>query len=412
MSENVNVVFGADASKMAKEFDKMNDKLRSSANEIDKLKNKSKRAGKEGLDSFSGMAKAGTALALSYMSVSSAINGVISKMHELRGMRDEASKATSESLTKVFKEAEIEDPNKKGQLQNSIRAIADNYKIKFAESAALHNQALNEDVSIESIHKGSLFPVAKLMSATGASPDTAFNLNQSALRREGLNFNTAKKEDIIRINQMLATSGKDVQGLDSFLAKMPKELSIEDAIVLSEMAQKDRYGKEKQSASVVAEGFKKGKLGGSIKATGGTQEEFEAIREEKRKKYATSLDTKSRIQMGSKEAQLIDAQNKKQYEFELSQGDKKTEEILRIERETRAEARGRNLPMRALDDFTAKMFGEEFAKKDIEGAYATEDALDSYFSEARTANKLSNSLRAKDLGDKKIDTSKDSKAVR
>jgi len=337
---------------------------------------------------------------------------VISKMHELRGMRDEASKATSESLTKVFKEAEIEDPNKKGQLQNSIRAIADNYKIKFAESAALHNQALNEDVSIESIHKGSLFPVAKLMSATGASPDTAFNLNQSALRREGLNFNTAKKEDIIRINQMLATSGKDVQGLDSFLAKMPKELSIEDAIVLSEMAQKDRYGKEKQSASVVAEGFKKGKLGGSIKATGGTQEEFEAIREEKRKKYATSLDTKSRIQMGSKEAQLIDAQNKKQYEFELSQGDKKTEEILRIERETRAEARGRNLPMRALDDFTAKMFGEEFAKKDIEGAYATEDALDSYFSEARTANKLSNSLRAKDLGDKKIDTSKDSKAVR
>jgi len=208
MADNVEVKFGADATKMAKEFERMRDKVASLTNTVEKLTEKSKQGGRAGKDAFKGMgdelnsfAKNAVGVTAIYAAITRSIQAVIEKTKELRALRDEAAISSSASMTKVMKEFQLKGTDQ-DQMKSQIEGTAIAKGMKISDVAEMFAHAGNEDVTKEDIYKRKLDSVLDLKNVSGASSKDSFNLVQTALRRKKLDFKTATKKQIEEISKI------------------------------------------------------------------------------------------------------------------------------------------------------------------------------------------------------------------
>lgn len=367
MSDNVNVKFGADATKMAKEFERMRDKIASLTNTVEKLTEKSKKGGKAGKDAYKGMgdelasfAKNALGVTAIYAAITRGISAVIEKTKELRALRDESAISTSASLNKINKEYKLEGTDQ-DRMQNWIQGASQSKKMKMNRLAELVAAGANEGISKEDFYSGKMGSVIDLLNVNEKlTGEQAINITQTGLQKSGKSFKDFKKTDIDKVSNFYATMGGDVATADMELAQLDKRIPFEEAVVLIDAAKKNRYGKGKKSASDINEGYKKGGMRAAIKSAGyENEQQFYDDLSTARKDSETILPTQSRIQKSSREAEVIYSENKKQFVFEEAQRGEKLDVALKNERLAKEELDKTNYAKRATNSAIGNMYGEE-----------------------------------------------------
>lgn len=323
MADNVEVKFGADATKMAREFEKMKDKVSSLTGTVEKMGQKSKASSKETASGFqaissqlSSMATRAVSVAAAYMLIKQGVQAVIDKTKELRSLRDESALSVDASLNKMNKAYGLEGTGQ-NKMQGWAQGQANANKMKLDRIASFVSEGKDEGITKEDLYdnkyKSSLDLLNKNPELSG---EQVVNLLQTGLKKKGLTFATATKEDIDKVNKYFATLGNDVSSADTELSQLDKGISFEDGLEFLEMAKTDRFGKGKKSAGDInalykKDGQKKGSLQNVIKGLGFKDEaEYNEFKARRALEAETNLDTSSRIQKSSREAELILSENK------------------------------------------------------------------------------------------------------
>lgn len=423
MADNVEVKFGADATKMAKEFEKMRDKISSLTSQVEKLTDKSKQSGRAGKDAFSGMSGELSKFALNAVSVTAAyaaiqrgITAVIEKTKELIALRDQASISTSSVMNKINKEYGLEG-TAQDKMQGWLQGNAQANKMKVDKLAQFVAAGANEGMQKEDLYNNKYKSAIEMFNVSdNLTGDQAVNLLQTGLKKKGKNFKTSSKEDIDSVAGFLATMKSDLASADTEMGQLEKGLGFEESVVLLDMAKKNRYGKGKKSASDINEGYKKGKLRGAVKAAGyENYEQFQADLESARSESKTVLPRLQRIQTSSREAEISYSENAQQFAFEEDRRNKELQETIKKRIQTKQEADRENIVSRVATDLDMWAFGPEFVEQRQKETEANRQAImefkDTVFGVKKGINDQ-NTLRAKDAASKKIDMKTDSKGIR
>lgn len=420
MADNVEIKFGADASKMNREFEKMRDKISSLTNTVDKLKDKSREGGRVGKDAFKGMGdemssfiNRAVGVTAIYAGILKSITAVIEKTKELRALRDESAISSSAALNRVNKEYGLEGTDQ-DKMTAVIQGISQSRRMKISRVADLAASAGNEGFKKEDIYSGKLNSVVDLMNVNeNLTGEQAINLVQTGLRKLGKSSKDYEKSDIDKISKYYATMGRDLLGSDIEFGSLDKDIGFKESIVLMDMAKKDRYGKGRKSAVDINEGYKKSGYGGAIKAAGfKDRAEYEQALSQLDIDATDMLAKQSRIQRSSREAELAYSENAEEIAFSNSKKGKPLEKALNKLRKAGEELNDKDYLDRVLADTGASIVGEEQEKtmRDARdnGEYftATRFAFDFYkkiFTDGEEKIDQQNKMRAKDFGSKKID---------
>lgn len=428
MADNVEVKFGADSTKMAKEFEKMRDKIASLTSQVERLTDRSKQSGRAGKDAFSGMSGELSKFALNAVSVTAAyaaiqrgITAVIEKTKELRALRDQAAISTSSVMNKINKEYGLEG-TAQDKMQGWLQGNAQANKMKVDKLAQFVASGANEGMQKEDLYSNKYKSAIEMFNVSdNLTGDQAVNLLQTGLKKKGKSFKTASKEDIDSVAGFLATMKSDLASADTEMGSLEKDIGFEESVVLLDMAKKNRYGKGKKSASDINEGYKKSKLRGAVKAAGyENYEQFQADLESARSESKTALPQLQRIQAGSRESELAYSENKKMFAFEEGQKDKELNIALESKRLAREQENRTNIAERTINSQIAGQVGEEnldttktalsYASNIIPGVTLTRLIM-AVTGTSESIDKQ-NTLRSKDAASKKIDMKTDSKGIR
>lgn len=354
----------------------------------------------------------GAALAVIYKT----ITATTEQLQKNRDMRDNSNRDIKDAQSNLFLGAGINEKQEQDKLGIFSTSQAERLDLTQDEATTVTKKLISGGVKRDDLRKyDAVYKAVRASDTKDAGALTESLMTMIKLNKGDIN---APDKSLIDKTTNLALKGykTELDNAPMLLAGVSDKISLEDKIALSNASKDANYGKERPSRTLLNEalGGDKGQINSkTFKALGITEDQYKQSLADLRSN-PSYLDQTYATAKTSNKALDIRLQNEQNRSYqdpsELEEQQKmKLNAVFNNNRESGGTAN------EVIKNMIRWAVGED-------NAQSTADFLqnptwaDGKLQEERSvyieSMRYQNSFRAKDLGDKKIDTSKDSKAVR